>query len=549
MSSNRLKDFGEVRRKIKNFVNLNNIPEHGYIFKNLNTLVSFIESFDTEGCYFRGQSGLWHIISSLHRFHETDDEQHASIIFSVVITELLKNPFIKKVIQEDQNNAIAIAQHYGCPTDFVDITTDINIAAYFACLPKANRKFEYGCVWVFCEFDFVILQALIESSIEQFDDDIKRYLICNNYNPLIVVKIPELSRLNAQKGAFIWDIHGTLDCATNEMGVGYRFVFKHSDNELEMLNLDKDLLFPSPNPLETEIMRLLLEYATTENGLHLFTGASLEAFNQQTSVVLKYLKENNKVTIFPVPNLFEPSFGGYQWPKREICDDNHTYPTVDDMAGTELICFSDIDYDVINRIVGNIICELENGNYCKYNILVKGDKKLLKSDIVLSKIVQKLLHYLYNYKSISDVIRGYIDLAVFTCSNPSYKNIGLIEAKYSIDPEVILTKYYNDDVVYMGIDDGIASAGFYMPKSYKYFDSKCFGELCDFLQSNHMGLVKHITSNQALAFQLQANPRKVLSFDKTLSIFEKYILPQELLFSSPSSSIYIPDYLKSFGLH
>jgi len=102
------------------------------VFPCIGDLLTFVESFDTSGCYFRGQSGLWDITSSLYRHYGTPRFKDACTTITTAVKWLKQNQYIYPVVGDNDNNAVAIAQHYGYPTDLVDITTDTRTAAYFA---------------------------------------------------------------------------------------------------------------------------------------------------------------------------------------------------------------------------------------------------------------------------------------------------------------------------------------------------------------------------------------------------------------------------------
>ena len=50
-------------------------PNNERILSDIEELIEFLHSFDTSGCFFRGQAGLWDIVSSLYR-HRGNEKRH-----------------------------------------------------------------------------------------------------------------------------------------------------------------------------------------------------------------------------------------------------------------------------------------------------------------------------------------------------------------------------------------------------------------------------------------------------------------------------------------
>lgn len=74
--------------------------------------------------------------SSLHRHHGTERFRKACNISISALGWLENNKYIREAINNKDDYALAIAQHYGCPTDLVDITTDYRTAAFYLGIPK-----------------------------------------------------------------------------------------------------------------------------------------------------------------------------------------------------------------------------------------------------------------------------------------------------------------------------------------------------------------------------------------------------------------------------
>lgn len=109
--------------------------------------MDFIDKYDTSECYFRGVDGLFDVTSSLHRHQGQPNFDKACNTTDAVMRWLKNNKYIREIIKDNDNRTLAVAQHYGCPTDLIDITGDIRTAAYFATTEKIKEEHPNGCIW------------------------------------------------------------------------------------------------------------------------------------------------------------------------------------------------------------------------------------------------------------------------------------------------------------------------------------------------------------------------------------------------------------------
>jgi hypothetical protein len=97
--------------------------------------------------WFRGQAQDWPVRSTLVRV-ETDDRQKTLEKINRYSWWIKNTPSLEN-LATDTDAAIAVAQHYGMPTNFVDFTTDPAVAAFFAsekaCSASTMAKLAEGC--------------------------------------------------------------------------------------------------------------------------------------------------------------------------------------------------------------------------------------------------------------------------------------------------------------------------------------------------------------------------------------------------------------------
>ena len=172
---------------------------------------------------FRGQSGLWPVISGLNRLDDENREQ------------TLKKAFlIKQYISEfekvnEQDKIIAVLQHYELPTNFIDFTTDPNVAAYFTTLISGREPNEYACIiCIDTEEIKFFLDILYKEMKEKHLDGEKKLPNAE----IIDICVDNLLRQKAQKGKFLF-----LPFIGFEIRLPFkRIVFKNSKDNVKKFN-------------------------------------------------------------------------------------------------------------------------------------------------------------------------------------------------------------------------------------------------------------------------------------------------------------------------
>ncbi len=99
--------------------------------KDVNQAVQMATEMRDAGEYqwFRGQTCNWTLQSSLARRHDSHDKEisRANLFLNwVQLTDGLET------LSSNLDSAVAVAQHYGIATHFIDFTTEPHVAGYFA---------------------------------------------------------------------------------------------------------------------------------------------------------------------------------------------------------------------------------------------------------------------------------------------------------------------------------------------------------------------------------------------------------------------------------
>lgn len=185
-----------------------------YQAKDVSSAVSMAEEMKRQGTHewFRGQTHNWTLQSSLNRNHSKFEKSVKRLkAFSgwVNITPGLEH------LASDVDSTIAVAQHYGLPTHFIDFTTEPYVAGYFASENVSLTDPE--------DFDFEKEELRFFSS-EPATDKVGCILCLNRENLLrvwksaaavrpvskeqepefLITSVPDLWRLEAQHGVFFY---------------------------------------------------------------------------------------------------------------------------------------------------------------------------------------------------------------------------------------------------------------------------------------------------------------------------------------------------------
>jgi hypothetical protein len=164
-----------------------------YEAESMKEALELTKIFKEEGKYnlFRGQAKNWEVMSSASRVN--DDSR--------VIKEIINfghfcanNELLKPYLNSDE--FIAIAQHYGLMTNFIDFTSSPEVAMYFATHDKSCEVGQQSVI--IClnrkEFENEVSNGFIQSLIQKQTLPI----------PCIIdVDLTNLWRLKAQKGCFL----------------------------------------------------------------------------------------------------------------------------------------------------------------------------------------------------------------------------------------------------------------------------------------------------------------------------------------------------------
>jgi hypothetical protein len=146
--------------------------------------------------WFRGQKEPWPLRSTLSRVRDTWAEAEA-IERMVRFVELARtDDALAWLLDESYAHAFfGCLQHYGIPTHYIDFSRSPAIAAFFATNNPAQEQGKDACIYCFeTEFLETVL-AVVKKRNE---------LPPTAYPEIVRVDIPDLLRMRAQEGEFLY---------------------------------------------------------------------------------------------------------------------------------------------------------------------------------------------------------------------------------------------------------------------------------------------------------------------------------------------------------
>ncbi|GGF04083.1 FRG domain-containing protein [Chishuiella changwenlii] len=170
--------------------------------KSLEEAINLAQKFKKSGKYnlFRGQAQNWNVIPSGARLNEKQFKEGLEKLKRLYEFFETSENLIK--YQSDIDWFFAVAQHYGLPTNYIDFTTDLEVAAFFATNSKSNEVGKES-----------VIICLNESDFTRFIDFTKSLYVKDKVIPPYLCKIDvhNLWRLQAQQGLFLFTPYSNIE--------------------------------------------------------------------------------------------------------------------------------------------------------------------------------------------------------------------------------------------------------------------------------------------------------------------------------------------------
>lgn len=235
--------------------------------------ISLAHKLKSEGLIdlFRGQTNAeWQVTSSFERLPE---DQHKDAIDKAARFHnwLIQTPELKP-FKIDADTSIAIAQHYGFKTQFIDFTSEPEIAAFFASeTTTAPSQQQNAAIICLNSKDFENFWKGPGSAV--FGSRMKKP------PEIIRINVENLWRLQTQKGCFLWNPMSSIERVYNFD----RIIFPYSKIHAKIPS--HDYIYPSnQSPLEHILTKFFMNEAMMESEAIL---ASIAGIKQYTLEIEK----------------------------------------------------------------------------------------------------------------------------------------------------------------------------------------------------------------------------------------------------------------------
>lgn len=470
---------------------------------------------------------------------------------------MLNNPYLKPY-HEPEDQLIAIAQHYGFPTDLLDFTYNPKIAGYFATSGDINLT-KLGVIFIV--------------DTELFTKLCKMHKIPENLT--LKLEIKGLWRLENQKGIFLRD-YGDFMQQIDYMGTIEFFLKKILFMQKEGITIKnffpeikEEFVYPEPNDLEREIERyeqirlrtrpidlkfqkvILIGRDPLGEDIEeqaLPTIWKVDEIEKWSSVsqlrYIEYPRINNN-------ELIEMNFIDLT-PGLVITDALRKHITIIQEYRNRVsnkrslfvikpIVFNDImdRFDDLNRVVF-----FNNFEYEEFNKL-QISKKLSTPEIAKAYFIYVLSRNIQEILQISTIL-PYSDLEVAKSIQTSFSivfNSKIHNLKY-YEKELISSYVFGNKIIGIEYEDaaGIVSNSL-VPQ--EYFDKL---ENMTLLRKDiNILYPQYKFEKNFQLFQIIHDIRKIMSLEEAIDLWATIIVPSDIFFRSKESRILNPYYVNIIG--
>jgi len=318
-----------------------------YKVKNIEEAMQMANKFKSSGAYnlFRGQAQNWKLTSTRARLQETE-EQDAKEKMQRFMNFLTSDPELLKY-REDIDWTFAVAQHYGLPTPYIDFSTSVEVAAYFATNSNANKQNVESVILCLSEVDF---QEFIIHNHEPFEK--------GGAEPPYVanVDVENLWRLQAQYGTFLY----TPTIQIENLYSVDKIIFPYTAPYQGIL--EEDIYPKRKSELEIKLDRFFDSERNREGNKEF-----IDLFNTENSTVIDVSNCLNE-KILKSPNLHESwteeRINEWQYPLKEKWS-----PTSEEQVVFAIIPSYDDPMDVINALWQQLKKLFSRDSFSKESIL------------------------------------------------------------------------------------------------------------------------------------------------------------------------------------
>ena len=503
---------------------------------------------------YRGQCENWPLCPSMYRSSNINEEDIRTRNFCGWLKDNHYLELEDAVARWGENVYYAIAQHYGYGTDLIDFTTDIEVAAFFASdYEKYGQKdaAEKGVLWRISKFEKENLPIIVKDFVvpQIKEKEILKLFEKNGFSPFFEIQIKGLSRLNNQKGVFLWDYGRIL---TQMYFAGPDFSFSHRGKAYQTEKISKAYIYPYPNVLEREIER----YKYSESIINWQNGELYHFLHSSSNVGNIAFSDVNEENEELIEKLETNKWLDACWDKVT----NDFYPNEDSYVEKpyEIWISEQIEVAKWEKIVAMFHMEVKKGTLIYFKF----------SDVFLEEVVNDMIRtlilYSYTNRQIAEMLfyaQKYIGCIESEIKKNGKSTVNSVEdfiRRRIRDLDFLSERYvagniYGEDVVELEFGDEQGSASrcsipiswlHRLDKAYKvkqYVETKKYLKVQQNINVRKDDFMFYLV-------QLTTIPQKLFDLEDIMEVFIKCLIPSEFIFRGTNGRIYIPRFLTVVGL-
>jgi hypothetical protein len=489
-----------------------------YRAKDVNEAILYASSLKTHGTFdwFRGQLQNYRLKSSFTRLNER--EQEGALEKAGRFEHWVKNTPGLDALAQSVDAFFAVAQHYGLPTNYVDFTTNPEIAGFFAVHNPRNRVLS-GDSCIMC---------LNTAELREFWESMPP-----RYTPpeFIQLEVPNLWRLESQDGCFLFCPYGNFEA---------------------IYDLDR-ILFPSNGPTPT--IPLTRIYPERKSALEIL----LDQFFMNERLI-EGTKEMEQFPAFrDAPHVVIPKSAGWS---SEFCQ--HAPPVLDSWMPDRIRQWLESEKELFSRVSTESAVTVElSPDFAPLQIrsVVKSAvlQALSRDPLLRAHLVRWEIRADASASRVSDITaaleRLWDGVRILAYSGEQVADsigqcvalwvaIGNKDANWvHVQEEAADACFAKSTRVEFGSEDGSYSKGF---ASRDLLLTAVRSDIERYLDP---ALASLVLGNLTGLLQAIQDPRRLFEFSSLADVFVRQLAPSQVLFRDDSVAIfYSPARVDCFGL-
>ena len=487
--------------------------------------IELAQEFQKENRYdlFRGQSRDWKVVTSFTRLNRTKREtalaKMGRFFYWVETTAGLE------YLWNQTDQIIAVAQHYGIPTNFLDFTSDPLVAGYFATQHRQSISDDNpGCIICLNSVEFLRVFGVFGR--------------ISHLPEILRLEVPDLWRIEAQKSVFIYCPYDNIE----DIYPFDRILFSELDSNDE---LQKDVFFPA----DKSFLEQLIDQFFCREVLVRFDENIRRLQQKCKKVVVTRLSSswhNCERSFLTRP--FVPKHWSWQKGKRQSwlsSPEEHTKPRTSQWI--QLSADPEVGIDEIIKEITSQIAE----TFCRQSYSAKQDvfwkfepTKHIRRSRSLVAVTNEVLRYVWN--GLRNLPVSLDDLEMALAMGVAYScvchrtNVLKTRLPYSDYPRIYPDAFW----VEMGGLDGSYSHGQVRNRSLRICIRKDIGK---YLAPKW----RHYQDQPSSLIQIVRDPQRLFNLQKFTSVFVREIVPTQVVcrvLNLDGSPYFSPYRIQVFGL-